>query len=116
MSYTLTQTAASIFAITSGRAKVGSVFQRASDKQWVGKIGTDIVIAASPDAAFREIVKVQNRVALCGVNDEQKAREALAARNAEARRNADEFNALMRDAGLTKYGVGVSVRRRKIAI
>ena len=59
-----------------------------------------------------------NRIALCGVNDEAKAKAALEARNERARQRADEFNAF---ASLLNFATGNNVRaprprRRKILL
>jgi len=94
--YTLVKATDSVYFIKSGRNKIGSVFQRNSDKRWVGKIGNDHTTGYDPEHAFHEIVRVKNRIDLCGVNDETKAREALEKRNAEIqKRNAQAQNELI---------------------
>lgn len=72
MAYRLEQWTDSVYQIKQGRTKIGSVFQRDSDKKWVGRVKDDYVIADSPREAFQDIVRVLNRISICGVNNEEK--------------------------------------------
>lgn len=83
----------SVYTVTRNRKKVASIFQRNSDKKWVGKFGNDYVIAETPHKAFEEVVRALNRISICGVNNAEKAKAALEKRNEEIRKsNADFVN------------------------
>ena len=81
------------FNIVLGRKDVGFVRQINSGEntgKWIGRIDNEMVICNSSKEAFYEIVKVRNRIALCGVNDETKAIEALNKRNEAVTKDAIE--------------------------
>lgn len=110
--YTLVKATDSVYFIKSGRNKIGSVFQRNSDKKWVGKIGNDHTTGYDPEHAFHEIVRVKNRIDLCGVNDETKAREALDVRNAKiAAINQETMKDIQALADLC--GIHLKTRKRR---
>jgi hypothetical protein len=58
--------------------------------KYIGRIGDEMVVAGSNSEAFHEICKVKNRIALCGSNDAELAREALQKRNARVAQQAAE--------------------------
>lgn len=112
MAYRLEQWTDSVYQIKQGRTKIGSVFQRDSDKKWVGRVKDDYVIADSPREAFQDIVRVLNRISICGVNNEEKARAALAARNAKiAAINAETMKDIQQLADIC--GIRLTSRRRR---
>lgn len=101
--YSLVKATDSVYFIKLGGKKVGSVFQRTQDKKWVGKIGNDHTQGYDPEQAFHEIVRIKNRIDLCGSNNEEKAREALAKRNAEIeKRNRENENSLIDFANMLR--------------
>lgn len=116
--YTLIKASDSVYFIKSGGKKIGSVFQRNDNKKWVGKIGNDHVQGYDAEHAFREIVRVKNRIDLCGVNNEEKARAALEKRNAEIEKaNAQAQNVLVNFTNMLRGIPGLEnmpvPRRRK---
>ena len=112
MSFIMKPCTETIHFIYSGRSKVGSVVLR--NGSWMGKIGEHTATAATARAAFLDVVRICNRVALCGENDAAKARAALAENNAAVRAEAAAINDLLSISGPLR--ASVAFRKRKIAI
>lgn len=117
--YYLKESTATVWNVTHGRQVIGKVFQKADKSAWVGKSGPNLVEASDRVAAFHELVRVLNRVALCGENNEAKAREVLNARNAEIQKRNQELLEFARDIN-TSLGRDIvrvtSGRRNKFRI
>ena len=122
MRYVLKPLATDNYEIRRGRTRAGFVRRITSGEkagQCVARIGDEIVFGPDPKAAFREIVTVANRIALCGENDHAKAVAALDARNAAtARENAriaeqmEPINAVIRE---TAAALNIPLRPRRRA-
>ena len=112
MRFHLTQISASVWRIMLNRKPVGQVVKKHNNDGYYGRMEMDghKFEAAKPtaEAAFQELVAACNRVRLCGRNDPELARKALAAHNArilmEARKDyeaekvvIDVVNDAMRD-------------------
>lgn len=109
MAYTMTQISKSCYRITQGREKVGMVTKQ-DDGSWVASLRNRRTEKSGTAVdAFKAAVKTANRIALCGEDDELKARAALRKENDEVRREIDEMN--------TFFGFkAVVAKTRKVAI
>jgi hypothetical protein len=87
------------------RGRVACGFVRKNETGWVACIDKETTTHhATAKAAFHEIVKIANRISLCGTNDEQAARDEVGRRNQEVRDEVER----MRSAGVN---VGIKSRR-----
>lgn len=85
-SYSLKSVSASTAFVFLSRDKIGHIVKKHDGSGWYGAItiGADKMEATctTQRATFEELVRTANRIALCGVNDADKATAALDARNA----------------------------------
>lgn len=123
-SYILKPSSESVYFITHSRKQVGNVQKRGGSQEWVGRITRYNVVGYGPTAkaAFEDVVARANRVQLCGKDDPEAARAALAKRNEQvlqAQRDqqplVDMINEAARAAGLPPV-VRNRVRNRRIRL
>lgn len=94
--YYLKTQATDMYQITLSRAVVGfvrKVRQGENEGKFVGKIGDVVKYEPTAQAAFDAAVRACNRIAICGEDNEEKAREVIAERNAETRARVEQMNA-----------------------
>lgn len=96
--YLLKNIATDMYAIHCARAKIGFVRKVKAEGERKGQFIASInqqepSFGATASEAFHAAVAVANRILLCGEDDADKAREVLAARNAQVVQQANEFNA-----------------------
>jgi len=93
--YTLKPSTTSVYFIYYRGGKIGSVMKHNTEDRWLAKDGRHVVYGSTASEAFEELVRVRNRVQICGENNEQKARETLERRNEQMKREVDQFNKLV---------------------
>jgi len=107
-----------IYDIRLGGSKIG--FVRLVDGEFLAVIKDQKATGATAGDAFRALVTILNRVAICGENDADKARAALAARNAEQARLNEQTRRDMQPLvdDLAKIGLhfGYRTKTRKVRI
>lgn len=114
----LQQISATVFAITSGREKIGQVVRKHDGSGFYGRMqaGRGHVESTLGDATavFHDLVTKANRIALCGRDDAQAAREALEKRNAEVLKAqaAAAADPIMRDIAAVAQSLGIPFRLR----
>lgn len=125
MNYILKPLTNTSYTIQLGRDKVGFVRQTPSGAQagsWIVSLRGDLQTGfASAKEAFTAAVRRANRIEICGEDNAEKARAALAQQNAEVRREAaqlaEDFRPIIDIAARHGIQLGTSfVKTRKVSI
>lgn len=85
MKYGVKQLSATVFAITLGREKVGQIVRKHDGSGWYGRLqyGKNKLehTASTASSTAEELVRMANRISLCGKNDHSAAVRALEKQN-----------------------------------
>lgn len=93
--YIMNEQAKNLFSIALSGQKIGSVMpSKSMPGLFVAVVKKHTTYGSTASIAFQEMVALLNRISLCGEDDVEKAREAIAKRNAAVRKEAADLNSL----------------------
>jgi hypothetical protein len=122
--FTLRRLSATVFEVKLGRDKIGHVTQYGSRYTAIITHQTTHkrleATSESVNVAFSNVVKSYNRISMCREDSLDKAREVLAERNEQARKQNefwnDAFNSVARDLNMSRPLMTSRLRSRKVYI
>ena len=110
--YYAKQISKTIWNIQASKTKVGFI-RKQDDGSFLAKIGEVVETGASMSIVFQAVCKAQNRINICGENDQAKASAEIRRQNTETLERVAEFN---KNALSDISGVRMTTRKSRVNI